>query len=239
MPAPTKTNYTLGTHDPVIHFDPGAGIWNSKPKTMKMRALKLEFLDRLPFAFAVIGDDAAKHMYHYLGNSGIKYTIDLKDMIDDVPDAKDWYEGETNKVKQFVQTLPAGTHHITTDTAVRGSNRKGQNWNWFYGVGDYSAWIKGVAKVALDKSGKRKYCLDYEYKVADRYNWDKGKQVKIFGVTITDQFMGEFHRQGLAREFTIKGSIKAVIEWDSINPVHTTVSSPKGREPLGDKLQNR
>jgi hypothetical protein len=223
------TKYKIGTNDPVIHHDPGAGIWNSTPKTLKMRASKAEILEHLPFAYPVIGDDAVRHMYHYFDNSASKYAIDLQDMVDDVQDAKDLYEGEVDNAKLFVQTLPVGTHSITTDTAVRGYNGKSQNWNWFYAVGGYSAWIKGVAKVELDKSGKRKYRLNYEYKVADRYNWDVGKQVEIFGVTITDKFMGEFHRQGLAREFDMEGSIKAVIEWDSLNPVNTVVSPSKGR----------
>ena len=223
------TTYKIGTSDPIIGQDPGAGMWNSKSKTMKMRVLKTKIIEHLPFAYAVIGDDAVKHMYHYFDSSGIKYAIDLQDMIDDVPDAKDRYEREVAKAKQFVQTLPVGTHNITTDTAVEDYNRKVQNWNWFYAVGGYSAWIRGVAKVEQDKSGKRKYRLDYEYKVADRYNWDMGKQVDIFGVTITDKFMGEFHRQGLAKEFNMEGSIKAAIEWDSLNPIHTVVSASKGR----------
>jgi hypothetical protein len=223
------TKYKTGTNDPAVHNDPGAGIWNSKPKTSKMRTLKSEIWGYLPFAYPVIGDDAVRHMYHYFDNSGSKYKIDLQDMIDDVDDAKGVYEREVNNAKQFVQTLPAGTHNIISDTAVRGYNLKAKNWNWFYAVGGYSAWIKGVAKVEQDASGRRKYRLDYKYKVADRYNWDNGKQVEIFGVIITDQFMGEFHRQGLAREFNMEGSIKAVIEWDSLNPVHTVVSPSKGR----------
>ncbi len=84
-------------------------------------------------------------------------------------------------------------------------------------------------------SGQRKYRLDYEYKVADRYNCDIGKQVDIFGVTITDKFMGEFHRQGLAKELDMAGFIKAAIEWDSLNPVYTVVSSAKVTPKLHKK----
>ncbi len=131
------TKYKIGTNDPVVHNDLGAGIWNSKPKTSKMRILKSEICGHLPFAYPVIGNDAAKHMYHYLDNSGAKYKIDLQDMIDDVRDAKDRYEREVEKAKQFVQTLTTGTHNITTDTAVEGYNRKEQNWNWFYAIGGY------------------------------------------------------------------------------------------------------
>jgi hypothetical protein len=225
-----STRYKIGTSDPTIGHDTGAGMWNSKPKTMKMRVLKSKIIEHLPFAYPVVGDDAVKHMYHYFSNSGIAYHIDLQDMVNDVLDARALYKDEVDSAKQFVNTLPVGIHNITTDTVAAGYNRKNQNWNWFYAVGGYSAWIKGIAKVEQDKSGKRKYRFDYEYKVVDRYNWDTGKQVDIFGVIITDKFMGEFHRQGMAKEFNMNGSIKTSIEWDSLNPSsHTVVSSPTGR----------
>jgi hypothetical protein len=162
------TNYKIGTSDPTVGYDPGAGIWNSKSKTMKMRVLKTKIMEHLPFAYPVIGDDAVKHMYHYFANSGTTYNIDLQDMVNDVGRAKDLYEDEVIKIKQFVNTLPVGTHNITTDAVATGYNDKSQNWNWFYAVGGYTAWIKGVAKVEQDKSGKRKYRLDYEYK-KDRF----------------------------------------------------------------------
>ena len=53
----------------------------------------------------------------------------------------------------------------------------------------------------------------HEYKFYDRYNWDMGKKVTILGVTVTDQFMGEFHRQGLAKEFDMRGSVKKTVTW--------------------------
>lgn len=35
----------------------------------------------------------------------------------------------------------------------------------------------------------------------------------IFGVKITDEFMGEFQREGLAKEFNRNGSVKQTITW--------------------------
>jgi len=77
-----------------------------------------------------------------------------------------------------------------------GYNTKEENWNWFYAIGGYSSWGKGEAVVSDGPSG-RQYTLDFEYKFYDRYNWDKGKHVTIFRITITDEFMGEFHRPWL------------------------------------------
>ena len=33
------------------------------------------------------------------------------------------------------------------------------------------------------------------------------------GITVTDKFMGEFHREGLTREFHCVGSLKRTFTW--------------------------
>lgn len=93
-----------------------------------------------------------------------------------------------------------------------GYNLKSENWNWFFAIGGYSRWGKGTATVT-DKPTGRELALDFEYKFYDRYNWDKGKKVKLFNITITDEFMGEFHRQGLAKEFECFGSFRRHFAW--------------------------
>jgi hypothetical protein len=55
--------------------------------------------------------------------------------------------------------------------------------------------------------------LDFEYRFYYRYNWDKGKSITFAGIKVTDQFMGEFHRQGLAQEFDCIGSFKRHFSW--------------------------
>lgn len=64
-----------------------------------------------------------------------------------------------------------------------------------------------------DTAAGRELELDFEYKFFDRYNWDKGKSVTIFTITVTDEFMGEFHRQGLAQEFDCVGSMRRHFAW--------------------------
>jgi hypothetical protein len=58
------------------------------------------------------------------------------------------------------------------------------------------------------RTGTQILQLEFEYKFFDRYNWDGGKSVTLFGVTITDEFMARFHREGLAKEFDMYGSTK-------------------------------
>ena len=108
----------------------------------------------------------------------------------------------------FVETLDDGDYQITSSSASTGYNNKNESWNWYYAVGGYSAWGKGKANVNCGEM-----TLKFEYKFFDRYNWDKGKSVTILGVTVTDSFMAEFHRQGFAKEFDMRGTLKRTVKW--------------------------
>lgn len=207
--------YKLGDSDPVIKHDKGAGKWASESPTPEMVALAGLIVQHLPHAYLVVGDNAAKHMYHYFGNSGNTYTIDLEGMLDDVPSAKAIYDAELAEAQKFVQTLPVGSHKIASQKARGGYNTKGESGNWYYAVGGYSAWGKGVATVGKDAAGAPGYKLDFELRFEDKYNWDTGKSVTLFKVVITDKFMGAFHRQGLAQEFIMTGSFKRTVTWGS------------------------
>jgi hypothetical protein len=221
-------NYRIGTGDPTITPDVGAGAWNSESKTIVVRLRKEAIYQILPQAYVIIGDDATKHMYHYFGNTGRDYTIDLEDLIDDVNDEKSEFEDEILRARRFVETLSVGTHDIMSQNATNGYIQKSENWNWFFAVGGYSYWGKGKAIISQNSGGEKVYKLEFEYKFFDRYNWDGGKEVEIFGITVTDEFMGEFHRQGLAQEFNMYGSIRRNIEWTG-----TTFDSPRITKPGG------
>lgn len=216
-------DYKLGSDDPKVRYDPGAGLWNSKNKTDIMKAFKLALRAAMPAARYVIGENARNHMRYYLRNEGRPYVIEtVEKLVEDSGMGKTIYNDELRRAKRFVETLPVGTHRITSGRASKANNRRrglggstGGSKNWFYAVGGYSAWGKGEATVTRAANGKRHYRLEFEYKFRDRYNWDKGKAVRIAGVRITDNFMGELHRQGLAKEFNMYGSWHHVVTWES------------------------
>lgn len=211
-PSPSTHDYKLGNSDPPLGHDPGAGVWNSKPKEAAYLAFGVLIVDSLPLAYAVIGDDATKHMFHYLGNSGRTYTIDLEGMVNEVPSAKERYEDELAQAKEFVEKLGPGRHEITSKQGQDGYNMQSENRNWFFAIGGYTSWGKGVA-VVKQEGNATAYDLDFEYKFYDRYNWDTGKKVTFAGITVTDKTMGELHRQGLAHEFDCVGSFKRRVTW--------------------------
>ncbi|MFP4143897.1 MAG: hypothetical protein ACLFV3_02025 [Phycisphaeraceae bacterium] len=99
--------------------------------------------------------------------------------------------------------------------ASGGYNRKAESWDWYFAVGGYSAWGKGQATVKCLANGEKEYTLDFTYEFLDKYNWDKEKSVSIFGLTVTDEFMGDFHRMGLAKEFVMNGSVTETVTWRS------------------------
>lgn len=206
-------NFVIGTTDPVIKHDPGAGHWNSEKSEPKMIALKLAIMNYMVHATVLVGDDAAKHMLHYLLNSGKEYTFDLQGMIDEVNGAKFLYDNEVAQARVFAETLSPGTYDIIASRIISGYNDKYSNKNWYFAVGGYSMWGKAKLIVEHDGVGGQGYKMEFILIGADRYNWDKGKSVKIFDIRISDDFMGTFHRQGLAQEFNLRGQIKSQIMW--------------------------
>jgi hypothetical protein len=210
--SPMDAEYMLGALDPQVRLDAGAGAWNSSPAEATYVGLKAAVLDVLPTASVFIGQDAAAHMRHYLLNSGSDYRINLASMVQEVPSAGQRYEREVAQAQRFAEKLSPGSYEIASKHAELGYNRKAENSNWFYAIGGYSTW--GQGQVDIEEVGsQRSYRLEYEYKFFDRYNWDGGKKVTIANITITDEFMGEFHRQGLAREFNCYGSFRRRLSW--------------------------
>lgn len=210
---PKDRDYVLGNSDPKIVPDMGAGIFDSESTQVSLWALKQAILEALPPATIFIGADAARHMLHYLSAKGSRLHINLEGMISAGSTAKAHFVNEVSQAQKFVEKLPIGTHQIASKTAESAYNYKSETKNWFYAVGGYSTWGKGLAKVEIDAAGSLIYSLNFEYHFYDRYNWDKGKAVNIGPITITDEFMGEFHRQGLAREYDAIGLIKRTFSW--------------------------
>lgn len=211
-PIPISSDFKIGTDDPKITPDRGAGPWNSKPKEVLTAAKYVGILQVLGPAYVLIGDDAVKHMTRYLNNWGTPLTIDLEGMVSEVPSAKVRFDTEVERIKIYVEQLPPGIYDVTSIHAVNGYNRQSESKNWFFAVGGYSVWTKGKAKIT--GTGPSHDCsLELEYKFYDRYNWDGGKSVTIAGIVISDEEMGEFHREGMAQEYDEVGSLRRTLHW--------------------------
>ena len=201
--------YQIGSADPNVVRDAGSGKWNSIQATLTKRLQK----KAIQSGMGVFGwPHAAAQLNHYFDNSGSNLTIDLAAMLRDVKSTRDLRYEEEDAAINFADGLdlkPGSCTSITSSEASGGSNRKTESPDWYYAVGGYSAWGKG--NVSVDALGN--YTMRYEYKFFDRYNWDSGKSVDIAGIKVTDAFMGDFHRMGLAKEYDVYGSVKRKITW--------------------------
>lgn len=210
-------HYTIGISDPSIPRDSGAGVYNSEELELSMFALREGVIRCLPplgsSALVFVGLHAARHLSHYMYPTGRTLTIKLEDMVDSAPTPRGRFRDEVAQAKAFVEKLGVGTYSITSKNAQNSYNEKDESRDWYFAVGWYYAWGKGTATIRAGAAGLE-YELDFEYKFFDRYNWDGGKSVTISGITITDETMGAFHRQGLAREFDMTGSIERTFRWN-------------------------
>lgn len=236
VPVFRDKNYILGTNDPVLRHDLGAGAWDSKSREVTYIALAAAIIRILPpfpeslVTRLVTGPNAMRHMDHFFGNSGHDLTIKMESMIVATERNKKRLASEVHQAKTFCETLPLGQHNITSRNVNIGNNDKHETKDWFFATGGYQSWGKGKVKITEDASGVRQYALNFEYKMFDRYNWDGGKSVDIAGITVTDEFMAEFHRQGIAREFNQYGSVKRQLSWShgALVP-HDNIYPPDGR----------
>ncbi|MGH6615301.1 hypothetical protein [Sphingomonas sp.] len=224
-------HYRTGSFDPPTPADQGAGPWKSKPVEAETLAKYVALRQAVGVPTMVYpGINATLHLQHYLNNSGTTYTIDLEDMIRCVPSAKRAMVAEFRQAQNFLQGMPPGRYLFTSSNAEGGYNEKEENAEWFYAIGGYYYWGKGEATITSTQRGKR-YEVDFTYCFRDRYNWDGGKSVDIGPLHITDEFMAQFHRQGLAREFDCIGSVQRAITWegDAAPPPERSILTRQGR----------
>jgi hypothetical protein len=151
-------------------------------------------------------------MYHYFGNSGTLLKIDYRSLLQSVASANTVWVNNKVFAKDFCQSLPFGNHDIVSKESTAVYCSKDQSRNWFYAVGGFHCWGKGTVTIE-GAPGQRRYRLWFTWLFSDRYNWDTGKVVDIAGIVITDKFMGDFHRQGMAQEFNMDGGVTEAIEW--------------------------
>ncbi len=190
--------------------DAGAGVHGSAP--LSARVLELEELARLAATGAQARGwpHAGGFLHHYLGNTGAPLTVEVDDMLRDIPSFS--YDVLKSISDQLRRVAGTGVH----DRPIRFAGEWGVEAmtsaitpDWFYAMGTFSYAVTGVATVhPPSRRGERStVSVDYRVHVRDRYNWDLGgKSVTIGPVEIQDQEMGSLHRAGVAREFDVHGS---------------------------------
>lgn len=204
---------------PLSEGDGGAGgEWGEDGAGIGDRAKK-ELAERAADAAELRGwENAARNLRHYLDNSGDPLDVDPRRLLRDI----EIFRARTARARlQLIQDLQARARAAYDGEQVvlyedgRGKWREGApsspdylGDDWFYAMGGFSFVYTGraIVRPPADGSGEPTVEIDYRLHIFDRYNWDKGKSVNIAGITIDDDFLGDLHRVGLAREYEIHGS---------------------------------
>ena len=178
--------------------------------------------------------NAARHLHHYLDNSGSDLWLDL-DLLEatcpvfarNVQDARG-LAAEEARAHLDASGSAAPIRWVGDPVEYSGADSyftKGECADWFYAVGGntHRAQVECVfVPGGADGGGTIEISLTWSF--FDRYNWDGGKAVTIAGVTVNDEVLGRLHAVGLAREFDIKGERTeefslAVGEHGSMDPI--------------------
>lgn len=162
-----------------------------------------------------IGPDATRHMRHYMNNTGNELRLDLSRLLQRSVQLKRQFDQELAEAQRFVETLEPGRHSLSSQRLAQGYFRQSDDRNLFFAIGGYSYWGMGEVELMRDPpdSEDLRAEMDFSFHFFDRYNWDGGKKVEIAGVTITDAFMQQFHRQCYAREYDVRGIHRQRVVW--------------------------
>ncbi|MEU5161834.1 hypothetical protein AB0G74_19840 [Streptomyces sp. NPDC020875] len=201
---------------PQISPDAGAGEHDSRGVGVGDRWTEAKMYLLTEGADAKGMTDAARHMDHYLGNSGKPMNLPVDRMMADVPAFKTYVDDivrlnqdgwREQAAEEFRKNggkpvvIPVEARHpddfYFTDKL---------DANWYYAVGGVNTNVTGVVTAVPDANGNPKISIDYQANVWDRYNWDEGKGVKVGPLDIPDGDMAKLHRVGLAQEFDMAGS---------------------------------
>jgi hypothetical protein len=231
---------------PLAEGDGGASgnEWGEDDPGIADRAKK-ELAKRAADAAELRGwENAARHLRHYLGNSGEPLEIDPARLLRDIEIFRTRAEGARLELIRDLQARAREAYsgqQITLYEDGRDGWRVGSpsdpaylGDDWFYAMGGFSFayTARAIVRPPADGSGEPTVQIDYQLHVFDRYNWDKGKSVNIGGVTIDDGFLGDLHRVGLAREYEIHGST----EIDSVTVgLNEHVQTAPPAEPAPDR----
>lgn len=219
-------DYRLGKEGPVVQADVGSGAWCSAPQTANLLVYKraLEMTMDTGALSVSIGADAVKHMQHYMNNTGRDLNLDMPALLGKSAQLRDQMAAELESAKRFAESLPPGEHEFNSSKLGHGYFRQSVDRNLFFAIGGYAYWGSGRVRKTVTAQGLTLQ-LKFEFHFYDRYNWDGGKKVSIAGVTVTDEFMQQFHRQCYAREFDVKGTIAQDISWQA-KPAAPAASAP-------------
>jgi RHS repeat-associated protein len=205
--------YKVGPAPPPLpEHDVGSGKWGVLSPTRRDYGTWMRWRRIAKIADALGYDNAARHMLHYLGNTGSTLTVDFCAMLKEDAKAQDKLYEELNSAMTFAERYSRASRKkgfiISGTRWCKGTTEPETDWWW--AVGNYDAWGKGVVRHSRHSC---RYSMTFTLYLRDRYNWDAGKVAKVAGEVVLDEELGRLHKVGLAQEFNMEGSCTVRVRW--------------------------
>ncbi|WP_224282851.1 hypothetical protein [Streptomyces sp. LS1784] len=197
--------------------DKGAGPYHVREPGAEEYAIQAETYALIAGGTLVQNEDAARHMLHYLDNTGEPLTVDVDRMLRDDPAFRvhvdglladreaEWRQTALDAYQKAGGAPVAIPVETVRNTANDFTFKEQQQSNWFHAIGSQGCVVSGVITVNPGPDGKPVVSTQYQVNVWDRYNWDEGKSTNIGPTNITDDDMAKLHQTGLAQEYDISG----------------------------------
>ena len=192
--------------------DTGSGAYNSQ-RAWPWDHGKKVLVELAANAMASKWPDAARHLSHYLANTGQPLQQDVNRILHDVPQFQTQVDTTRTRlgedaVSRAKASGATGPVTFPIDTPWNGYYiDPSQSANWFYALGGVSYNLTGQVTVYPPSTpgGPWRYEVSTRVNLRDQYNWDSGKSTQIGPITVSDDEMARLHRQGLAREYLNEG----------------------------------
>ncbi|MFC8781936.1 hypothetical protein [Streptomyces nigra] len=193
--------------------DEGSGDYDTREATDEDRAIKNKMGFYAMGSPAVLGGpQSAKHMLHYLSNTGEPLDIDVDALMGDLPDMN------RNVETQLAENVPnweaqALAEYERTGKPVKMVQQTGwQGWtaekdpDWYHAVGSFHYNTVAQVEVVPGPDGRPRTTVRYQTHVYDRYNWDANKATPVPAMgNVSDAQMARLHQSGQAKEYDMGG----------------------------------
>jgi hypothetical protein len=195
----------------------GSGTWGSASDDRGVTDRANHYMwTRVALAAETMGmPNAARHMRHYLGNTGATLNVSVDAMLRDVETLRQAYERQLLDARQKAELRVAdmGSTVTATNFQLTGDRRsdvycsQSVSRDWYFAIGGFTYWYTAEVQVVPGEGGTPpQITMLFTLHVFDRYNWDQGKAVSIAGITVKDEQLGRLHRVGLAQEYDVNGT---------------------------------
>lgn len=198
---------------PKKYFGPGAGEWGVESSFLRPDLVHMASAARI-----ALGTESMRRRYgeltvetfaRYFENSGENLVVDMEVLLKKSQDLRRNFKMLLHCLHYTVAGFAEGSYSFSMTKMVRGKFQRQESEELYLAIADYGYFAAG--KIEIGRGGSMDY--DISLGLYDRYDWDPGASIPIAvgGVIIpvSQEFVGSFHRAGLAREFdvTAKGRI--------------------------------